>query len=161
MFERASHMDFLAILEDLPAFWSSSGPDWRTKPYHYPYLVHEFGDTTYVLREDGQIIAYLFGFVSQTSATGYIHLVGVRSSSQGKGHGRDLYEKFASDAQDRGATELKAVTAPWNLQSIGFHMALGFKMDAGVKEVDGFPVFPDYQGPGEDMIILRKALSSS
>jgi GNAT superfamily N-acetyltransferase len=40
------------------------------------------------------MIAYLFGFWSQTEPTGYIHLVAVRRSHRGHGIGRWLYERF-------------------------------------------------------------------
>jgi len=79
-FERATHADFLEILGDLPDFWASSGPEWRTLSYHYPFLVHEYGDTAFVVREGGAVIAYLFGFIATAEPVGYIHLVGVRAA---------------------------------------------------------------------------------
>ncbi len=156
-FDRATHEDFLAIVRELPAFWSSTGPGWRTLQFHYPFLVHEFGDTAFVLREDGRVVAYLFGFISQTEPVGYIHLVGVRSSHQRRGIGRALYEHFGELARKRGCVELKAVTAPFNTGSQAFHTAIGFGM-VGEPGPDGVPVHTDYHGPGEDMIILRRGL---
>jgi GNAT superfamily N-acetyltransferase len=99
----------------------------RTLPYHYPFLVHEFGDTAFVVRSDGEVIAYLFGFVATAEPVGYIHLVGVRSAHQGTGLGRSLYEHFADVARERGCTHLRAVTAPFNTDSQAFHAALGFQ----------------------------------
>jgi hypothetical protein len=59
--EHATHEDFLEILRNVADFWSSSGPPTRTLPYHYPFLVHEFADTAFVVRADEVVIAYLFG----------------------------------------------------------------------------------------------------
>lgn len=157
-FARATHEDFLEILRDLPDFWASSGPEWRTLPYHYPFLVHQFGDTAFVLREDGQVVAYLFGFIATAEPTGYIHLVGVREAHQRRGIGKALYEHFAGIAQERGCKQLKAVTAPFNTDSIAFHKALGFDMEPGEPNEDGIPVFRDYHGRGEDVIIFVKPL---
>src|SRR2546426_8941764 len=55
--EGATHEDFLQILRDLPDFWGTSGPALRTLPYHYPFLVHEFADTAFVIRSGSTVIA--------------------------------------------------------------------------------------------------------
>ena len=157
-FDNATHDDFLAILRDLPDFWGSSGPELRTLPYHYPFLVHQFGDTAFVLREDGRVVAYLFGFIATSEPVGYIHLVGVRQSHQGIGIGRALYDHFEAVSRERGCAQLKAVTAPSNKDSQAFHTALGFEMAPGEPGEDGLPVFRDYHGPGEDLIIFVKPL---
>jgi GNAT superfamily N-acetyltransferase len=156
-FDLATHKDFLEILRDLPDFWGSSGPVWRTLPHHYPFLVHEFGDTALVLHEQDQVVAYLFGFVATAEPVGYIHLVAVRQSHQGRGIGRALYERFAEIVQGKGCTELRAVTAPFNGDSRAFHSAMGFEM-TGEPNAEGIPVFRDYQGPGDEVTIMRRRL---
>ena len=157
--ELATHGDFLQILRDLPDFWSSSGPPMRTLPYHYPFLVHEFGDTAFVVREEGRVIAYLFGFVATAEPVGYIHLVGVRGAHQGTGLGRALYEHFAGVAKDRGCTHLRAVTAPFNSDSQAFHAAMGFEPTGPSRTPDGLPIYPDYHGPGEGVTIFSKRIA--
>lgn len=120
-------------------------------------FVHEFGDTAWVVREDGRVIAYLFGFWSQTEPTGYIHLVGVRSSHRGRGIGRWLYEEFEAQARQKGCTKLKAITPPVNTQSIAFHEHLGFAF-LGAPNEHGIPLVPDYFGPGEPRVVFEKRL---
>ena len=156
--DHATHEDFLQILRDLPEFWSSSGPAKRTLPYHYPFLVHEFADTAFVVREGGMVVAYLFGFVATAEPVGYIHLVGVRTSHQRQGMGRRLYEHFTEVARERGCDHLRAVTAPFNTDSRAFHAALGFEATGTARNADGLLVYPDYHGPGEDVTIFSKRI---
>ncbi|MEP6758786.1 MAG: GNAT family N-acetyltransferase [Actinomycetota bacterium] len=157
--ETATHEDFLEILRDLPDFWATSGPEWRTLPYHYPFLVHEFADTAFVVHDRGSVIAYLFGFVATAEPVGYIHLVGVRAAHQGTGLGRALYEHFVAVARERGCTHLRAVTAPFNTDSQAFHAALGFEPTGPSSTSDGLPIYPDYHGPREDVIIFSKRIA--
>lgn len=111
--DRCTHQDFLDILTDLEDFWGSD----RARAVHHPMFLHEFGDTAWVVREDDRVVAYLFGFWSQTEPIGCIHLVGVRRSHQRRGIGRLLYERFEERARERGCTGLKALTPPINLRS--------------------------------------------
>ena len=159
MIENATHEVFLQILQDLPDFWATSGPPRRTLPYHYPFLVHEFGDTAFVIRSADEVVAYLFGFIATAEPVGYIHLVGVRTAHQGRGIGRSLYEHFEDVARERDCRYLRAVTAPFNTDSQAFHAALGFEATGPSRNADGLPVYPDYHGPGEDVIIFSKEIA--
>lgn len=159
--EGAKHEDFLQILRDLPDFWARTGPARRTLPYHYPFLVHEFADTAFVVRQDTEVIAYLFGFIATAEPVGYIHLVGVRTAHQGQGIGRALYQHFEQVALARGCHQLRAVTAPFNTDSQAFHTALGFDATGPSRNADGLPVYPDYHAPGEDVIIFNKTIKQA
>jgi GNAT superfamily N-acetyltransferase len=136
---RCTHRDFLEILTDLEDFWGTD----RAGAVHHPMFVHEFADTAWVVREDGRVIAYLFGLWSQAEPIGYIHLVAVRRSHQGRGIGNWLYERFEELARERGCTALKAITPPINADSIAFHRRLGFNL-LGEPDEDGIPVVADY-----------------
>jgi GNAT superfamily N-acetyltransferase len=151
--DRCTHQDFLDILTDLEDFWGSD----RARAVHHPMFVHEFGDTAWVVREDDRVIAYLFGFWSQTEPVGYIHLVGVRRSHQRRGIGRWLYGEFEALAREHGCTRLKAVTPPVNSDSIAFHRRLGFEL-LGEPNGEGIPVVPDYFGPGLPRVVFEKRL---
>ncbi len=89
---------------------------------------------------------------------GYIHLVGVRGAHQGAGIGRALYEHFAAVVARRGCTHLRAVTAPFNTDSRAFHTAMGFEPTGPSRTPDGVPIYPDYNGPGESVIIFSKRI---
>jgi ribosomal protein S18 acetylase RimI-like enzyme len=114
------------------------------------FFVH-FEGTSYVVDDDdGQLAAFLIGFLSQSDESeAYVHFVGVAPEHRGSGLGRALYERFIDDARAHGRTVVRAVTSPSNEQSMGFHRALGFEVDHLV---------PDYDGPGEDRVLLVRRL---
>jgi ribosomal protein S18 acetylase RimI-like enzyme len=113
------------------------------------FFVH-FRPTSFVLEQDGRLVGFLCGFVSQTDPTqAYVHFVGVDPSLRGVGAGRRLYERFFAAVRERGCTVVRAVTSPVNTGSIAFHRAIGF----AVEDSGG----ADYDGPGEDRVrfVLR------
>ena len=114
------------------------------------FFVH-FEGTSYVVDdEDGQLAAFLIGFLSQTSDDeAYIHFVGVSPEHRGAGLGRLLYERFFDDVRARGRTTVHCVTSPMNEGSVAFHRALGFEVERSPR---------DYDGPGEDRILFVKRL---
>jgi ribosomal protein S18 acetylase RimI-like enzyme len=143
--ERARTADFGEILRSYEHFWG----DLELPRYlHHPMFIYEFGDTAFVARRSGGVIAgYLLGFVAPTG-DGYIHFIAVRDDARGLGLGRRLYAAFTETALARGATALKAITSPGNENSIAFHRRLGF--DATLDE--------DYGGAGRPRIVMRRAL---
>lgn len=122
------------------------------------FLDH-FGDTSFVVEEDGQLVAFLVGFVSSAHPNrAYIHFVGVRPDRRGSGLGRALYERFFELAAARGCRSVGCITGPVNTGSIAFHRAMGFEMVAGDVMVDDVPVHTGYDGPGEDRVVFRRAI---
>jgi hypothetical protein len=69
-----THEDYNQILDELQEFWGARD----TRHLHHPFLVHEFGNSAFVIRDGAQVVAYLFGFLSQTEPVGYVHTVAVR-----------------------------------------------------------------------------------
>jgi ribosomal protein S18 acetylase RimI-like enzyme len=143
---RARDTDLAGILADYPRFW---GDRERPRYLHHPMFVIEFGDTAFVARRaDGQILAYLLGFVAPTRDA-YIHFIAVRDDARGQGLARRLYATFTEAAVARGARALKAITSPGNEGSLAFHRALGFTLTpAG-----------DYGGAGQARVVMRKPLT--
>jgi GNAT superfamily N-acetyltransferase len=148
-----------ASIEDLAAVAGESREFWGDRELpalHHPLLVHDFGETALVIRDDvaatsdgtGKVIAYLFGLLTPSSV-GYIHLVAVREGHRRDGLARRLYERFETLAREHGARALKAFTQPVNSRSIAFHRALGFTATET----------PDYAGPGETRIVFWKQLA--
>lgn len=150
--EPVTRSDFLAILTDIRTFWPNGAP-----AVFHPLFVEEFGDTAFVIRDQGQVVAHLFGLIAATSPTGYIHLVAVRDGYRGRGLARTLYDHFASVARARGATRLKAITNPGNAGSLAFHRRLGFTFEGEPNE-HGVPVVRDYAGPGVDRVVMVRDL---
>jgi GNAT superfamily N-acetyltransferase len=149
-----SKADFDQIVGDVADFWGSD----RTLHLHQPFLVFEFGTWAYVIRESGQVIAYLFGFPSQTEAVGYVHLLAVRRSHRRRGLARRLHDHFVASARSAGCREIKAITTPTNSGSIAFHRGIGMEL-VGVPNEEGIPVVKDYSGPGQDRIVFRKRIA--
>jgi ribosomal protein S18 acetylase RimI-like enzyme len=114
------------------------------------FFVH-FEGTSYVVDdEDGQLAAFLIGFLSQTDPEeAYIHFVGIAPERRGEGLGRRLYERFFAEAAAHGRTRIRCVTSPANESSVAFHRALGFEVER---------VANDYDGPGEDRVLFVKRL---
>jgi GNAT superfamily N-acetyltransferase len=141
-----SPADYAAILAALPRFWGERD----VRPLHHPMFVHEFGDTALVVRDGGEVVAYLLGFVAP-AGVGYVHLVGVRDSHRRRGLGRRLYDEFGRRAREHGAVALKAITTPGNRASIAFHSALGMSAET----------VADYAGPGEPRVVFRADLEET
>ena len=114
------------------------------------FFVH-FEGTSFVVDDDeGQLAGFLIGFLSQTEPDeAYIHFVGVAPERRGEGVGRRLYERFFAEAQAHGRKRVRCVTSPVNTTSVAFHERLGFTVDRVAEE---------YDGPGEDRVLLVKQL---
>ena len=118
-----------------------------------PQLFEHLGDTCMIVEDDGRLVGFLVGFLSQRLAdTGYVHYAGVHPDYRGRGIGRELYRRFSDEVRRRGGTRLLAETGTWNVKSIAFHRDLGFTILPGDEEVDGLPVSVDH-GPQGDHVV--------
>ena len=114
------------------------------------FFLH-FEGTSFVAEDDeGRLVAFLIGFLSQTDPEeAYIHFVGVAPEQRGSGIGRKLYERFFSVVAAQGRSLVRCVTSPVNEGSVAFHESLGFSAESVAK---------DYDGPGEDRVLFVKVL---
>jgi len=141
--EPADHARVLAVLDE---WW---GGRQMTAMLPKLFFVH-FRPTSFVLEQDGRLVGFLCGFVSQTDPTqAYVHFVGVDPALRGRGAGRMLYDRFFAAVRAKGCTVVRAVTSPVNRTSIAFHTAVGFDVEESGGE--------SYDGPGEDRVrfVLR------
>ncbi|MFC7829059.1 GNAT family N-acetyltransferase [Streptomyces sp. NPDC057375] len=113
------------------------------------YFQH-FGSTSFLVEyPDGELAAFLVGFLSQTeSDTAYVHFVGVDPALHGQGIGGALYRAFFALVRAQGRRYVRCVTSPENTVSRNFHARLGFAASDPL---------PDYDGPG----LARVAFSIS
>lgn len=119
------------------------------------FLVH-FSDSSIILEKDGEMIAFLIGFLSPAQKNeGYIHLLGVHPRYRGMGLGRRLYLRFFDFCRSNGRHIVRACTSPENKSSIGFHQKMGFEIEGGNAEVDGIPVTLDYNRPGDHKVLFK------
>ena len=115
------------------------------------FFIHFEGTSFVAEGEDGELLGFVCGFLSQTEDDeAYIHFVGVDPEQRGEGLGRALYERFFEEVRTSGRTVVRCVTSPVNQRSVAFHESLGFEVER---------VVPDYDGPGEDRVLLVKRLS--
>jgi len=113
------------------------------------FFLH-FEGTSFVAEDGDELAGFVCGFLSQTEPhEAYIHFVGVAPERREAGIGGALYERFFEEVRAQGRTVVRCVTSPVNEESVAFHEALGFVVDR---------VVPDYDGPGEDRVLLLKRL---
>src|SRR5215831_16897935 len=143
--------DYHQILKDLREFWDGR----ETRHLHHPMFVHEFANSAFVIREGATVLAYLFGFTSQTEPIGYVHLIAVRASARRRRLGQKLFEHFIEFARQHACSSIKAITAPSNSGSIAFHKSLGLQL-SGEPNSDGIPVIRDYAGRNEARVVFWK-----
>ena len=124
------------------------------------FFVH-FRETSFVAEENGGIIGFLVGFLSQTVAQeAYVHFAGVRPDSRRRGVGRALYEHFFEAVGQHGRTVVRCVTSPVNRASIAFHTRIGFQIEPQDEIADGVAIYPNYDGPANDRVLFVKRLST-
>jgi GNAT superfamily N-acetyltransferase len=146
--------DYNEIVRDIVDFWGSD----RTLHLHQPFLIYEFGNTAFVIRDNGKVIAYLFGFYSQTENLAYVHLLGVREKYQRKGLGKLLYEHYIEFAKKDKKKKLKAITSITNIKSIRFHRdKIGMTL-LGEPNDDGINFIRNYSGTNMDRVVFEKQI---
>jgi ribosomal protein S18 acetylase RimI-like enzyme len=153
---RLQETDYPAIIAKVDEWWGG-----RAMTGLLPRLFFQhFSDSSWVIEDEGEIVGFLVGFLSQTHTdTGYIHFVGVHPAYRSKGLGRQLYEQFFQTMRDNRRHIVEAITSPMNRGSVAFHTRLGFTIVPGDGLVDAIPVHRNYDGRGGDRVILRKVLA--
>ncbi|MFJ5265685.1 GNAT family N-acetyltransferase [Streptomyces sp. NPDC088387] len=136
--------DHLRVLAVLDTWWGGLKAEAgaRERALLLPRLYFQHFTTTSFLveHEDGEVAAFLVGFLSQTDPeTAYVHFAGVDPALHGQGVARALYRAFCTLARSHGRRRVHCVTSPENTASQAFHTRLGFTASA---------VRPHYDGPG-------------
>jgi ribosomal protein S18 acetylase RimI-like enzyme len=118
-----------------------------------------FSDTSFIAEENGEIIGFLIGFLSQTySNEAYIHFVGVHPEHREKNVGKNLYNHFFEIIKQYNRRIVRCVTSPVNKGSIAYHTKMGFEIDEGDKKLDDVFVHTNYDGPNQDRVLFVKKL---
>jgi ribosomal protein S18 acetylase RimI-like enzyme len=153
--QNMSHDDFQQIKRDITEFWGEKCNiiDILT----HPMFMYEFGNTAYVIKDNQEVVAYLLGFISQTSRTAYVHMVACKPSCRRKGYAKALYEYFINYSKSVSCTKIKAITSPNNKESIAFHQSLGMSL-LGKPNDAGIHVVSNYAGPGKDRVVFEKQI---
>lgn len=125
------------------------------------WLQHFTGTSWLAEDPDGRLRGFLVAFMSQDDpTTGYVHLVATDPNRRRAGIGRALYERAFADLAAHGARRVITITWPGNRVSVGFHRAMGFRVDDGpdTQPIYGTPAYPDYDGDGEDRVVFTREL---
>ncbi|MGW7410953.1 N-acetyltransferase family protein [Streptomyces sp. NPDC054863] len=164
---RALASDHRAMVDCVQSWWGDSRTPEQARELSLllPKLFLQFFAGTSLVLEDaegrGGIRAFLVGFHSADDGTGaYIHFVGVDPRLRGQGVARRLYEDFFQRAAEAGRSEVRAVTSPGNRGSVAFHLAMGFVVEEGDRQVGDLSVHTDYDGPGQDRVCFRRGIGT-
>ncbi len=119
--------DHAPIVHAIDAWWGGR----RLAGLLPSLFLENFAGTSLVAEDDaGSLAGFLVGFDSpDRPGEAYVHFVGVRPDQRSSGLGRDLHERFARAATERGVHTVRCVTSTVNSASIAFHTAIGFEID--------------------------------
>lgn len=134
--------------------------DGRDLTYALPMLFFDhFTDSSYVAYRNGQLAAFLIGFLSQSKTDeGYIHFAGVHPSFRRIGLGACLYDKFFAYCRKNHRRVVKSCTSPVNKGSIAFHTRMGFDIIPGDAEIDGVDAHLNYNRPDDPKVLFVKII---
>ncbi|MFJ7730873.1 GNAT family N-acetyltransferase [Lysinibacillus sp. NPDC097231] len=118
-----------------------------------------FTQTSFIAEEDGKLVGFLIGFLSQThSNEAYIHFVGVHPEYRKHNIGKHLYHKFFNVVKQNNRSMVRCVTSPVNKVSIAYHTKMGFEIEDGDRNVEGLSINTDYDGQNQDRVLFVKKL---
>jgi len=154
-FRNVRELDYLPVISIIDNWWGG-----RHMADMLPKLFFQhFQDTSFIAEQDGQIIGFLIGLVSQTIPTeAYVHFIGVHPDYRKDGVAKSLYQMFFEKVREKGCDVVRCVTSPINKTSIAFHTRMGFQIEKGTGEVDGVPVTMNYDGIRQDRVLFVKEL---
>jgi ribosomal protein S18 acetylase RimI-like enzyme len=147
--------DYLPIVTVMDDWWGG-----RHISYLLPRLFLEhFRDTSFVIEQDGQMVAFLIGFLSQSQPDeAYIHFVGVHPAYRKQGLGQRLYELFFESVRQHKRSIVRCITSPVNSGSIAYHTRLGFQIEPQETQKEGVSYDPNHDGPGEPRVHFVKQI---
>lgn len=158
-FRRPSEADHAAIVLVADEWWGG-----RRVRHLLPRLwFRHFASTSWLAEvESGRIAGFLVGYVSpDRPGEACVHLVGVDPNLRRRGIGRELEARFLADARSRGAGRVTTTVPPGERVALRFHLAVGFRVvdDAGTTPIHGTPAVADYDGPGDDRVLLVRGVA--
>ncbi len=131
----ASPADLVAIRAVATETWHATYSAWLKTSTIDSFLRRAYSDYSllatlnngglWLLEEDGRVVGYLR--VSMNDDVGYLGAIYVLPRSQGRGHGRRMWECAVAWFAARGAREVRLTVAQGNEHAKGFYRHLGFE----------------------------------
>ena len=147
--------DYARVIPIVDAWWGGRAVSPMLPKLFFVY----FGETSFIAEVKDDLIGFLVGFLAPAvPEEAYIHFVGVHPDYRKRGVGRRLYEQFFQVARRAGRCRVRCVTSPTNHTSLAFHRRMGFHPCGGAEDRSEVPIYRDYDGPGEDRVLLAKKL---
>lgn len=157
-FRRPTEADHALLASVVDGWWGHR----RARSLVRRAWIRHFGSTAWLAIDGrGGLAGFVLGYVGQVDPSiGVIHAIGVRPGLRRRGIGRALVERFVADVRERGGRTLETTTEAGDPVAVGFFVGLGFEVDdgPGSRRLYGVPSMPDYEGEGEDRVILRQDL---
>ena len=158
LIRNAREGDFISCVQIARRAW----PDFKERESIYHFFCKFFSNTCFVCEQDGKIVAFLLGFISQVDrGQAYIHLVVVDPPAQRQGLAKQLYQAFFDTVRDLGSKQVRLIVNPDNKASLAFHRKLGFVVDLHGETIDvgGVTAVRNYNGPNLHMVPFYLVLS--
>ncbi|MEJ2727819.1 MAG: GNAT family N-acetyltransferase [Deltaproteobacteria bacterium] len=150
---KAGPADHESVIAALQNWWGG-----RDLTAMLPKLfLNHFNDTSFVIEKEAEMIGFLIGFISPSLRNeAYVHFMGVHPNFRKKGIGTLLYERFFEICRKHDRNIIRACTSPVNRGSVEFHKRIGFQLEPGDDEIDGYPVTRNYNRPGDHKVQFTK-----
>lgn len=158
-FVRPTEADYDTLITVVDEWWAGR-PVRRLLPRLW---LRHFAGTSWLAREErGRPIGVAIGLSSQDRPdTACLYLLGVDPNRRRHGIGRALADRIEADAATGGADRIETVIPTGDPIALAFLGAVGYAIvaDAGLRPIHGVPARVDYDGPGEDRIVLSRRLA--
>lgn len=158
-FVRPTQADYDALITVVDEWWAGR-PVRRLLPRLW---LRHFAGSSWLARLDGdRLVGFAIGFPSPgLPGTFALHLLGVDPNHRRRGIGRDLALLLAEGAASAGADRIETVIPTGDQVALGFLRAIGYAVvaDPGLRPIHGTLAHTDYDGPGEDRIVLVRDLA--
>ena len=122
------------------------------------WLEHFHGTSWLAETDDGRLAGFLVGFISQDDpSTAYVHMVASDPNRRHQGIGTVPVRSASSPTRgSTGRVVSPRSPGPATGPSIGFHRAVGFRVDdgPGTQPLYGTPAHVDHDGEGEDRVVF-------
>lgn len=158
-FVRPTEADYDTLITVVDEWWAGR-PVRRLVPRLW---LRHFAGTSWLAREEGgRPVGVAIGLASHDRLdTACLYLLGVEPNRRRQGIGRALAARIDADAAAAGADRIETVIPTGEPIALAFLRAAGYAVAAepGLRPIHGVPAHADYDGPGEDRIVLVRQLA--